>query len=162
MQVPRAPFSVKLSEYSKKGGSKDLKSVQLGKSSRRIVLFTDALFHITLERSLQAGSVIFIADGDPKSKVLYYNTSKCSLLTRRVVATKKKLLASTSGFYHLFGVEQAVSEALRSDLQFGTYIFPRTEFSCVSKFSSTLKNAVQIDAAALQESILSGELRFLP
>jgi len=143
--------------HCQKTSAEGLNFVKLDKDTLKIVLFTDASFGNAVGLSSQAGFVVVLMDESGAANILHYGSKKCRRVTRSVMAAE--LLSLVNGFDSAFIIKHTVSEILDMDIPMDAFVDSRTTFNCVAKNSTTLEKRLQIDVAALRESLTRGELR---
>jgi hypothetical protein len=124
-----------------------------------VVVFSDASFANAGGYKSQLGFVICIVDDANNANIVHFGSSKCKRVTRSVMAAE--LHGLVLGFDNAFVVRQMVSEISGREIPIDAYIDSKTVFDTITKLGTTLEKRLQIDAAALQESHLKGELRSL-
>jgi hypothetical protein len=134
-----------------------LRFVPLDLSSMRVVVFADASFANASDYKSQIGFVVCLADANNAANIVHYGSAKCRRVTRSVMAAE--LHGLVLGFDHAYVVQTIVSGIMGRDIALDAYIDSKTVFDTVTKLGPTLEKRLQIDAAALQESHLKGELR---
>jgi hypothetical protein len=139
--------------------SEGLRFVPLDLESLRVVVFADASFANTSDYRSQIGFVICMVDGHETANIVHYGSTKCRRVTRSCMAAE--LHGLILGFDNAFLVGSMISEILNRSVAIDAYIDSKSVFDTITKLSLTTEKRLQIDAAALQESHLTGELRSL-
>jgi hypothetical protein len=127
--------------------------------SCRIVVFTDASFANAEGYRSQLGFVICVVDDELNANIVHFGSQRCKRVTRSVMAAE--LHALIVGFDNALIIREILNEMLGREIHVDVYIDSKTVFDTVTRLSATLEKRLQIDAFALQESHLRGELRSL-
>jgi hypothetical protein len=125
----------------------------------RVDVFTDASFECSEAYKSQLGFLICLADAGLNANIVHFGSQKCKRITRSVMAAE--LHALIVCFDNEIIIRQMISEILRREIPIDVYIDSKTVFDMISHLSATLEKRLQIDAFALQESRMRGELRSL-
>ena len=136
-----------------------LRFVPLDTSSLRIALFTDASFANNKAKKSQMGFVIVLCDSNGDANILYYGSTACNRVTRSVMAAE--LLGLVYGFDNAYLLQHMLTEILGYTVPVDAYADSKIVFDIIAKRGPTLEKRLQIDAHALRESHLKGELRIL-
>jgi hypothetical protein len=159
-----APHSVytamnKLVSIARETVQDGLRFVPLDLETVRVVLFSDASFSNAAEYKSQLGFVICLAEVNDNANIVHYGIAKCKRVTRSVMASE--LHGLVLRFDNAYFVKTMISELLNGDVPIDAFIDSKTVFDTIVKLGTTTEKRLLIDAAALQESHLKGELRSL-
>ena len=70
-----------------------------------------------------------------------------------------ELLALVNGYDAAYTVQHLLEEILNRKIPLGALYDSKTTFNCVANSSGTLEKRLQIDAATLRQSLVTGELQ---
>jgi hypothetical protein len=89
--------------------------------------------------------------------IAHFGSQKCKRITRSVMAAE--LHALIVGFDNAIIIRQMISYIFGREIPIDANIDSKPVFDTISRMSATLERRLQLDAFALQESHLGGELR---
>lgn len=159
LQAPTPKSFKKLNtiiNHAKETKSLGLKFIRLSGKYLRIMLFTDASFGNIIDYSSQTGFIVLLADEHGNANILHYGSKRCRRVTRSIMAAE--LLALVSGFDNAYIVKSILEEVFARKFPIEVYTDSRTTFNCIAKHAKTSEKRLQIDAAALRESYIRGEI----
>lgn len=132
-----------------------LKFVALNNSSLKLIMFTDSTSGKATNLSSQAGVIILIANENYNDNILHYGSKKCRIVSKSVMSAE--LLALVNEYDEAFYVKYNLCEVMACDIPLDFVVDSRTTFSCVAKNAHTLEKRLQIDVAAIRESLFTNK-----